>query len=208
MGKLFIKQITALKRRVLEIKYKQGENHIGSCLTAVPIIARIYEKMGKNDKFILSSGHAGVALYAVLEKHGLLPKGIAERLESHPKRNIKYGLWASTGSLGHGIGIAVGMALTLRGEIYCLLTDGECSEGSVWEALSVAEQENLSNLHIFINANGWGGLYDIDVDKLEERLKLFNLDIRVIRTNSDFGEFKGIDAHYKSLTQKQYEALL
>ena len=200
-------RLSKLQKRVIEIKYKQGENHIGSCLTAVPIIEGIYKKMKPEDRFILSAGHAGVGLYVVLEEKGLIPKSKIYKLESHPKRNEKYGIWASTGSLGHGIGIAVGMALTGI-QVYCLLTDGECAEGSVWEALNIAESENLHNLHIFVNANGWGGLGDIDVDKLEERLKLFNLDIKVVRTNSDFGDFKGLDSHYKSLNKKQYEALI
>jgi transketolase len=203
MGKL-----SKLQKRVIEIKYRQGENHIGSCLTAVPIIENIYKKMAHGDRFILSSGHAGVALYAVLEEKGILPYGVAETLESHPHRNEKYQIWASTGSLGHGIGIAVGMALVNEGLVYCLLTDGECAEGSVWEALAIAEKEDVHNLHIFINANGWGGLDDIDIDKLEERLKTFNLNIKVIRTNSDFGEFKGLDSHYKSLTKQHYETFI
>ena len=202
-------RLLKLKKRIIEVKYKQGENHIGSCLTALPIIAKIYEKMGKKDKFILSAGHAGVALYTVLEDRGLLPKGVIDKLESHPKRNEKYGIWCSTGSLGHGIGVALGMALSdVSKDIYCLLTDGECAEGSVWEALTIAEQEGVLNLHVCVNANGWGGLDDIDVDKLEERLKLFNLDIKVIRTNSNFLDLKGLDAHYKSLTKEQYEKAL
>lgn len=197
-----------LKKRVVEIKYHQGENHIGSCLTAIPIIEEIYNKMGPKDKFILSSGHAGVALYAVLEAKHIMPLGIAQTLESHPKRNEKYKIWASTGSLGHGIGIAVGMALALKGNIHVLLTDGECAEGSVWEALSIAENNNLNNLYIYINANGWGGMGDININKLEERLKTYNLKIKIIRTNSDFGSYKGLDAHYKSLTKEEYEKII
>jgi transketolase len=201
-------RLLKLKKRLIEIKYNQKENHIGSCLTALPIIEKIYKKMGKEDKFILSAGHAGVALYVVLEELGILPRDVIEKLESHPKRNEDYGIWASTGSLGHGIGIAVGMALTGI-QVYCLLTDGECAEGSVWEALAVAESENLSNLHIVINANGWGGMDDIDIDKLKERLKTYNLDIKVIRTNSDLKPYLyGLEAHYKSLTKEEYEEII
>jgi len=200
-------KLSKLQKRVITIKYKTKENHIGSCLTAVPIIEEIYNRMETGDKFILSSGHAGVGLYAVLEERGLIPKNKIYKLESHPHRNEKYEIWASTGSLGHGIGIAVGMALTGI-EVYCLLTDGECAEGSVWEALTIAEDNSLCNIHIYVNANGWGGLGSIDVDMLEKRLKTFNLDIQVIRTNSDFGEFKNLDSHYKSLTKEQYEKLI
>ena len=200
-------KLSKLKKRLIELKYKQGEGHIGSCLTVIPIIDRIYSKMKREDVFILSSGHAAGGLYVVLEDRGLLKKGVAEELEVHPKRDLNNGIYCSTGSLGHGIGIAVGMAIPQEKDIYVLLSDGECAEGSVWEALAVAESEDLANLHIYINANSWGGLDDIDIDKLEERLKLFNLDIRVIRTNSDF-IYKGLDAHYKSLSKFDYEKII
>lgn len=200
-------KLNKLEKRILEVKYKTNENHIGSCLSALPIIEKIYEKMEKNDRFILSSGHAGVALYVVLEDRKILPKNVIYKLESHPKRNEKHKIWASTGSLGHGIGIAVGMALTGT-EVHCLLSDGECAEGSVWEALYIADELGLNNLHIYVNANGWGGVDKIDTDRLSRRLFLLDLDISFIRTNSNFGPHRGLDAHYKSLTKKQYEALV
>jgi transketolase len=199
--------IAKLKNRILKIKYLQGENHIGSCLSAVPIIKEIYDQMRLQDRFILSSGHAGVALYAVLESKGILPRSEILKLESHPVRNKKYKIWATTGSLGHGIGIAVGMALNQKREVYCLLSDGEMAEGSVWEVLTIASKLMLYNLHIYINCNGWAGLEETDMFTLEERTSNFNLDIDIRETDSNFYH-KGLDAHYKSLTKKEYEKSL
>lgn len=201
-------KIQKLKKRVIELKYLSKDGHIGSCLSALPIINKIYNKMKKKDRFILSSGHAGVALYTILENRGIMEKKLVEKQEVHPNRNIENGIWASTGSLGHGIGIAVGMAIPCEYDVYCLLSDGECAEGSVWEALMIAEREDLKNLHIYINANGWGGLHEIDVFKLSEKLRVFNLNIQVIETNSDFYIYEGLDAHYKSLKKDDYEKII
>lgn len=215
MGKLSVKQMRELKKRLLYIKYINKQNHIGSCWTALPIIANIYEKMKEDDVFILSSGHAGVALYVVLESKGLITKEQAETLESHPYRNPELGIHCSTGSLGHGIGVAVGVALSkIDSNVYCLLSDGEMTEGSVWEALTFAEKECVYNLHVIINANGWTGLEDLDefaLQHLEEKVKVCfpNLDIKVKRTNSDIKpHLIGLDSHYKSLTKEQYETII
>lgn len=204
--------MTQLKKRVIELKFTQGENHIGSCISAVNIIKQIYDKMKKEDIFILSAGHAAGAWYIILEDEGKLPKGIAKNLGTHPEMNKDYGIYCTTGSLGHGIGIAVGAAIAspLK-DIYCLLTDGECAEGSVWEALSIADEECLHNLHVYVNANGWSALSDIDIEKLEVRLKLcFPLiDLKVVHTNSDIEPYlKDLDSHYKSLTREQYAEVI
>src|SRR3990167_1561641 len=96
---------------IFDIKYKQGANHLGSVLTAYPIIKGIFEEMGPNDKFILSSGHAGLAQYFMLEKKGILTREEVEKMPLHPSRDESKEIWASTGSLGHGLPIALGMAL-------------------------------------------------------------------------------------------------
>lgn len=203
-------RIKRLRRRIIDIKYKQKDCHIGSCLSSLEIINDIYNKMKPGDRFVLSNGHAATALYVILEERGIMKKDI-EKLEIHPRRDVKNGIYATTGSLGHGIGIACGMAIANPdSEVFCLMSDGEMNEGSVWEALRIAEDENLSNLHIYINANGWIGYCDIDVDKLEEVLSVYCpfLNIKVVRTNSDFGPYKGLEAHYKSLNEDEYKELV
>jgi len=156
-----------LKRRIIDISYKKCLSHLGSCLGAVDIIDEIYHVKKQDEPFILSSGHAGLALYVILEKYGSSNTGLtAEELFDlhgvHPNRDMKNGIWCSSGSLGHGLGIAVGMALADRSKnVYCLISDGECAEGSIWEALRVIAEQKLTNLKIFCNFNGWGAYGEI-----------------------------------------------
>src|SRR5258708_998336 len=101
-----------LKRRILEISYEKKLSHLGSCLTAVDIIKEIYDVKKPEERFILSSGHAGLALYVVLESFGgRNAMDIFNHHGVHPDRCLDCGLDCSTGSLGQGLGIAVGMAL-------------------------------------------------------------------------------------------------
>lgn len=201
------KSINKLEKRILEISYKNKSAHLGSCLTAVGIIDKIYRKKGLRDKFILSNGHAFVALAVVLEKYeGKNAAELAKRHGTHPTRNIKDGIWCSTGSLGMGITIAVGMALADRTKnIYVLLSDGEMAEGSCWEALRIAAEQKLKNLKVFINANGYSGLGKTDPKLINLRVQSFFPSL-VVRTNT----FKypswlqGVSAHYVVMDDEKY----
>jgi transketolase len=118
--------------------------------------------MKPEDKFILSKGHAAYALYAVLKRKGY-PIGDISKLCHHPKRNLDMGIEATTGSLGHGLSIGVGMALAKKlrkepGNIYVLLGDGECQEGAVWEAAQFASAHQLNNLVAIVDHNGYQAL--------------------------------------------------
>lgn len=188
-------------------KFKKGEGHIGSAVTAYPIIRQIYNTKGKRDIFILSSGHAGMALYQVLKEEGVIKD--YSKLGLHPVRNPSKGILASTGSLGHGLPIALGMALAnTKRDVHCLITDGECMEGSIWETLIIADRLGVNNLIIHVNANGWGGYDAINLNKLQARLDTFNLDIRVYYTDSDLPHAKGLDAHYQPFTKESYETAI
>lgn len=200
--------MSPLERRIIDISYQHQMSHIGSCLTAVGIIDRIFAEKG-DAPFVLSNGHAGVALYAVMEKYGL---GDAHALYDkhgvHP--NTDTHIACSSGSLGHGIGIAVGMALADKTrKVYCLLSDGECAEGSVFEALAVATEQNLSNLIVHVNANGYGANREIDGNALTARLMTFFRKVIVHRTNlCDWPEYLyGVQAHYHILQKEEYDAL-
>jgi len=202
--------MTDLEKRIVEISYKHKLSHIGSCLISVNIIDKIYGLKKKNEPFILSNGHAGLALYVVLEKYGGQD---AEKLwkkhGTHPNRDLKDGIWASTGSLGHGIGIAVGMALADRSRnVYVLMSDGECAEGSVWEALNIAAKYRLENLRITVVANGYSAYDKVDRDDLDMRLQLF-YPCLVLRANlfilPDY--LNGLFGHYTVLNKKQYKEL-
>lgn len=203
MGRISKKPFNSLEKRVLEIKAKRGDAWVGSCVTAVNIIDHIFKIKKKDEKFILSAGHAGCALYVVLEKYGIITKKQAETLISHPHLNPELGIYASTGSLGHGIGIALGMAISNpKKNVYCMLTDGECAEGSVWEALKIMK-EQAPNLKVYVNINGWNGLSKVDKKDLMKRLSYY-----IPKKNICFTEcrlFKGLENHYRVITKEEYE---
>jgi len=186
------------RERVLEISQKHRLSHIGSCLTALPIIEEIYAKKKPEEKFVLSSGHAHVAHLVVMERLGL--GNAEERLERagiHCDTSV--GCDVSTGSLGQGLPIAVGMALADRTKtVYCLVSDGECMEGSIFEALRIAKDQNLTNLKVYLNANGYGAYQAIDTNALVRRIEGFGFPVEVRRTDANLGTWAvGLAQHYK-----------
>ncbi len=196
------------KERILDISFRGGLSHLGSCLTALPIIESIYAKKQPNDIFVLSEGHAHLAHLVVKEAEGTLSEGaeiLLERFGIHCDRRA--GCDVSTGSLGQGLPIAVGMALADKSHnVYCLVSDGELAEGSCWEALRIAEEQKLKNLKIHVNANGWSGLGPTDIDKLKRRLRNFDLDIRIWRTDPIYSFLQGLAGHYHVMSKGDYES--
>ena len=127
-----------LKKRILDIAYKNKLSHLGSYLSAVDIIDKIYKKKNKEDIFILSSGHAALALYVVIEKYeGKDAEELFSKYGGHPHLAEKDGIYCSTGSLGTGITIAVGRALGKPSrKVYVLISDGECAYDRDWETVN------------------------------------------------------------------------
>jgi len=224
-----------IRRRIIKISYQAKLSHLGSCLSAIDIIYAIYEVKKKDERFILSCGHAGIALYAVLQKQGLMSDSDINNLHLHPDRDPRLGVDVSTGSLGQGLPIAVGMALAdRRKNVYCLVSDGECAEGSIWEALRIAIQQRISNLKIIINANGWGAYSPISLPLLAKAIRGFGYDVIIIdghnicqlhkvlklkiknkpslifaKTKVDqFPFLKSQDAHYYVMKKTDYELAL
>ena len=166
----------AIRKNVLFVSHKAGTPHIGSSLSIVDILTVLYfgvlnvrakghAGFEKRDRLILSKGHAGLALYATLAERGLLPRKLLNDyskngtlLPAHPVYNLDFGIEATTGSLGHGLPMAVGTALAakLNGDHYrtfAILSDGECDEGSTWEAVMAATQWRLDNLIVIVDYN-------------------------------------------------------
>ena len=199
-----------LYKRLLDICYERQLHHLGSYLSALQIIDQIYSEMDKDDIFILSNGHAVVALYVILEKYyGLDAVELHEKYGDHPKRNELDKLHCSTGSLGMGVTVAVGRALANPDRnVYCLLSDGECAEGSVWEALRFAYENKVTNLKLYVNANGWSAYDTVDLDYLENRIKAFHPDVNYVRTTVEHFGLKGLHAHYTNFNEEQYKEAL
>src|SRR3989338_6766812 len=111
-----------LRKKIIDISHYYHVSHLGSCLSAIDLLFAIYEVKSEKDRFILSSGHAGVALYAVLEYKKMMKIDQLAQFNIHPDRNLDLGIEVSTGSLGQGLPIALGMALANREkQIFCLI---------------------------------------------------------------------------------------
>jgi len=197
---------SAIRRIVLEQSKRANVGHIGSCLSIADIVAVLYGGVldvadpgdADRDRFILSKGHAALALYAALHLRGWLTTdeldtfcGDGSRLGVHPEHFVP-GVDFSTGSLGQGLGIGVGAALAARTQgskrrVFVLLSDAECNEGSVWEAAMFAAQHRLDNLVAIIDLNGQQALgYTkdvLDMAPMAARWEAFGWDTRVVDGN-------------------------
>ena len=199
--------MTRARRR---FAWKNKLSHLGSCLTAAPIINEIFDRKAADEKFILSSGHAGVALYIILEQRfGLDAQAMFDAHGVHPSKDLPNQLWCSSGSLGCGLPIAVGHALADRSKgVYVLISDGECAEGSIWEALAFARNAKLDNLHVYANINGMSAYDAVDIPYLVQRLTAFLPSVNVRITSDVTLPFApGLQAHYYQLKEQDIAAL-
>lgn len=200
-----------LHKRILDISYRNKLSHIGSNLTTVDTLYQIHQIKKDNEPFVLSNGHAGLALYAVLEdKYGVDAEELWHRMGVHPTRDEKYQIWASSGSLGHGLGIALGMALADRNRlVYVTISDGECSEGSIWEALAIARKYEVENLRVALIANGYSAYDTVDVDDLDMRINMFYPTMTIKSNMFAYPDFlQGLQGHYKVLSKDEYETCI
>lgn len=200
-----------LEKRVVDISYQKKIGHLSSNLNAVNIIDEIYKTKKQNEVFILSSGHAALAMYVVMEKYeGANALELYNKHGVHPHRNLNDNIYVSTGSLGMGLTVAVGYALADRSKnVYCLISDGESAEGSIWEALRFACDQNLTNLKVYANVNGMTACDYIDRSVVSKRLNAFYPDIQIRHTFPPTWDFaSGILTHYYVLTEKDYEKII
>ena len=199
-----------LKNRIFEIAYKNKLCHLGSYLSSVDIIDDIYKNMNDEDIFILSSGHAALALYVCLEKYyGFDAEFLFKKHGGHPCIDQEHKIYCSTGSLGLGIAYALGRALVSKHkQVYVLISDGECAEGSVWESLRLIEELKVENLHVHVNVNGYSAYDSIDTGYLARRLKSFLARIILHYTDVNQAPFlNGLNAHYHIMTEEDYKSL-
>jgi transketolase len=158
----------------------------------------------------LSSGHAALALYVILEKYeGKNAEELFKKHGGHPHRDEENGLYCSTGSLGTGITIAVGRAIANpKRKVYVLISDGESAEGSIWEALRFIKENNIENIEVYVNINGYAAYDKIDKEYLTKRLKAFlpNINLRYTTVNQT-PFLKGLNAHYHVMSKEDYNSL-
>lgn len=205
-----MKIITQIRRRIIELTYKYKGVHLSSTLSSAEPLVDIFKIKRKEERFVLSNGHAGMALYAVLERfYGEDAEKLYLKNGVHPNRG---GLIdCSTGSLGHGVSIALGMAISdPTKNVYVLLSDGEMAEGSVWEALRIMSDRKVKNLKLYFNFNGTSALSYIDRDTLIRRLSVFidpdiGSNVNIYKTDNVFDFLKGIQGHYHRLSDIEYK---
>lgn len=189
-----------MRRRIIETSHKAKIPHLGSCLSCIDILVYLYWKElnvspstiknESRDRFVLSKGHGAPALFQVLAHKGFFPlselNGFGKNgsffHEHPPKPGLINGIEAATGSLGHGMPMSLGLAIASRiskinFRVYTLLSDGECNEGSIWEAAMFASAQKVNNLTVIIDFNKWqatGRSRDIfALDPLREKWKAF-----------------------------------
>lgn len=195
-----------LQIRLLDQCFKYGKHHLGSAFSTLPILKEIFDRKRTEDKVVLSNGHAAAALYICLEEYSEVDSSeLFSLMGDHPKRSDEYGVDCSTGSLGMGITVAVGMALASpEKNIYCVISDGECAEGAVWEAIRYAASRKLKNLKIFVNINNYIAYDKIDGEKLAREILFLNQDVNVRYTTLFPFEDLGLTAHYFKMDQNKY----
>lgn len=188
-----------IRKHAIEMTHASHASHIGAILSVTDIVAVLYQdilnidpkapKADSRDRLILSKGHAGCAIYAALAEKGFFDKRELDTyyqngsiLSGHVSHKKVPGVEISTGSLGHGIGVAVGMALAAKIDckthhVYVILGDGECEEGSVWEAALFAAHHCLDNLTVIVDHNKMQAMgsckEQMGWQKLESKWKAF-----------------------------------
>ncbi len=168
-------RVDRFRRRILEISQHVSALHIGGAFSAAELVEAVYFSLMRRasdgtspDTFVMSKGHGAMIQYVILEHLGLLSRADLDgyctaggRIGTHPDRGLP-GIEAATGSLGHGLSMAVGMAIAERnrernpgaaGRIYCVLSDGEIQEGSTWEAILMGASLRLGNLVAIVDNN-------------------------------------------------------
>jgi transketolase len=179
-----------LRARIVETSHRAQAPHLGSCLSCVDILTALYFNVLRidprnprdpnRDRFILSKGHGAPALFQALALRGFFPESLLDSFgedgsilgEHPPTPDHLPGVEAATGSLGHGLPMGLGMALSARilgrdHRVFAVLSDGECNEGSTWEAAMFAPAQKLDRLAIVIDFNKWQA-----TDRSEEIMSL------------------------------------
>lgn len=203
---LSINSKSNLRLRLLDQCFKYSRTHLGSAFSSLEIINEVYAKMKAGDRFVLSNGHAAAALFVVLEKYKNIDSSIYfETMGDHPKRNKELAIDCSTGSLGMGITAAAGMAIGNENiNVYCLVSDGECAEGSVWETLRFMGKKNLRNFHVYFNLNGWSAYDEVDTRILADQIISFFPNANLRFTNLFPFDEEGLAAHYLKMSEDVY----
>lgn len=219
--KFFQKQAATIRSRILKTAHRARTPHIGSALSTVDILTHLYfhtlrlksdqPEWPDRDRFILSKGHGGLALYATLVQRSFFSEkklsyygSDQSPLAGHPILNSAPGIEATSGSLGHGLNIGLGQALAAKHDsrpyrVFVMLSDGECNEGSVWEAAMAASQWRLDNLIAIIDYNkiqSFGTTKEVmDLEPLADKWRAFGWSVK----EANGHDFKDLLAAFRKI---------
>ena len=174
-----------LRQQTFNAFVEHGEAHLGGSFSMIEMLLALYEEVLKDeDKFILSKAHASFPLCLLLMNKGLSPK-----LTTHLELDPDNGIHCTTGSLGHGLTIATGMAMARKrlgvsGKIFVMISDGECQEGTTWESLLIGARHKLDNLVVLVDYNKIQALTwlseALPLDDLPSKFRAFNWECEEI----------------------------
>ncbi len=199
-----------IRKTVIRMVESGRRGHIGSAFSLVEILRVLYDdvmrydakkpKWADRDRFILSKGHGCLSLYTILAEKGFFPESELWKfckpdgiLGGHPEYGKVPGIEASTGSLGHGLAMAIGFALNAKLEkakhrVFVVVSDGECNEGSLWEAALYASKHQLSNLNVFVDYNkhtSYGSTAQVlELEPFAEKWKSFGFSVQEVDGHS------------------------
>ena len=188
-----IAQATQLRRDTFSAFVEHGEAHLGGSFSLIETLVALYSEVLKDhDKFILSKAHASFPLCLLLQNYGFHPQ-----LTTHLEIDAKNGIHATTGSLGHGLPIATGMAMGRKlkgaeGRIIVMISDGECQEGTTWESLLIGARHQLDNLLVLVDYNKIQALSRLEealpLADLSAKFRAFNWECEEVEDGHDFSK--------------------
>ncbi|MBE5904473.1 MULTISPECIES: transketolase [Pseudobutyrivibrio] len=210
------KTANEVRKGIIEGVHAAKAGHPGGSLSATEVFTYLYfeemnidpknPKKADRDRFVLSKGHTAPGLYSTLAQRGFFPvedlkglRSIGSHLQGHPCVQHTPGIDASSGSLGQGISVAVGMALSAKlsnesYRVYTLLGDGEIQEGQVWEASMFAAAKNLDNLCVIVDNNGLqidGRIEDVNSPyPIPDKFRAFNFHVVEVADGNDFDQLR------------------
>ena len=188
-----ISKAKELRQQTFDAFVEHGEAHLGGSFSIIEILLTLYEHvLQKQDKFILSKAHASFPLCLLLRQKGFDPD-----LRTHLELDITNGIHCTTGSLGHGLPIATGMAMARKkmgrpGRIYIMISDGECQEGTTWESLLIGAKHELDNLVVVVDYNKIQALTTLNealpLESLPDKFKAFNWECKEVMDGHCFDQ--------------------
>lgn len=205
-----------IRRHSVDMVHSGHASHVAAALSAADIIAVLYAEvlhmkpqapyMPDRDRFVMSKGHAGVAVYAALAECGFFPVDDLRRyyangsvFSGHVSHKGVPGVEFSTGSLGHGIAVACGMALAARSgkkdyRVYAIIGDGECNEGVVWETALMANQYALDNFTVIVDRNGMQAMGRCEelmqIEPFVDKWRSFGWEVVDVEDGNDHGQLR------------------